>query len=57
VVPHEHPVPSGFFGVGGQAGDDERVGEIVEERQPQRRADAVVCGVGCRRDIAPGRWR
>jgi hypothetical protein len=43
VIPDEEPVPAGFLGLGGQPGHHQWVGELVEDRQPQRRAQPGPC--------------
>jgi hypothetical protein len=44
VVPDEDPVPAGLLRLGGQTGHHHRVGEVVEQRQPQPRTDtAAIC--------------
>ena len=42
VVPHEHAVPAGLLRLGGQPRDHHRVGEFVEDRQPERRRNRVM---------------
>jgi hypothetical protein len=44
VVPDEDPVPAGLLRLGGQTGDHNRVGQLVEQRQPQSRTDTVAVG-------------
>jgi hypothetical protein len=35
VIPHEHSVPAGLLGLGGQIGDERGIRELVEQRQEQ----------------------
>ena len=51
VVPDEDPVPAGLLRLGGQTGDHGRVGELVEERQPQRRTDSAAAGPADQRHV------
>lgn len=51
VIPHEHPVPAGLLRLNRQPRDDRRVGELIEQRQEQTRADRhhyQATAAGCR---------
>ena len=59
VVPHEHAVPARRLGRGREVGEDERIGELVEDRQGQPGVHArilahpIARGQGDRAGCAP----